>query len=128
MFAAPAEILPLMRMIHGFFYYVNILGVGLYAKAHVLKYVNKYQKEMALIKPKMQVKSNQVISQFLVISVLENQEQKVKVHLPRKAIEQLDDFIDDDLKLKLESQNINVEKSNMIIKSTEKIFNNKFFI
>jgi len=109
MIAAPASLMPLMRMIHGFFYYINLLEVGVYAKCHVQKYINKNLHEFSLLKLEKVLDSPLTISRYLVISVIEKQVQKVKVKLPRKAIEQLDDFMDDEIKMKLESQSINVE-------------------
>jgi len=112
MAAAPAELFLLMRSISGLFFYTERLSGSIYCLPRMKEYLQKFAGELLKVEnaysPDLLVKTLQS-SNHLIISVRESGMQKVKLTLPVKAIENLKNFIPEDVASKLKGKNIIIE-------------------
>lgn len=111
MTAAPSSFLPSMRLFQGLFFYLNKLGneafftsIIRHIKTQLSSEINSYSP------PRISIHEAYQNAQNLCISVTENGVEKVGIKLPRKAVENLDDFIDKDLRAKITEQKIAISE------------------
>ena len=111
MTAAPSSFLAIMRLFQGLFFYLHQLGDECFFQNILKRIKQELQQEMHSYKaPHIKYEENYNNALNLCISVKENGQEKVAVKLPRKAIENLDDFIDAELRAKIIEQRISIKE------------------
>lgn len=112
MSAAPAELFLLMRSISGLFFYTEKLSGDIYCLPKVKEYLQTFSAELQKLEdnyPAEQLQDSLETSAYLVISVKESGAQKVKLTLPARAIENLKNFIPEDVECKLSGKGIDLD-------------------
>ena len=109
MTAAPSSFLPCMRFFQGLFFYLDKLGSEAFLQGILKKVDSQIQVHLDHYQaPKIDLDESYQNALNLCISVTENGKEKISLKLPRKAVENLDDFIDSELREKIERQKISI--------------------
>jgi len=108
MTAAPANLMGLMRSIHGLFYYVEKLDCGIYAKPQLTKIFEEFETALSNIIPPI-LNSGPTYSKLstqLEVRIFENEKQKIALSLPRTSIEDLENLMDKDVMENIQKQGV----------------------
>ena len=111
MVAAPANLFLFMRSINGLFYYTNKLTGSIYCRPLLEQMFNTFKPELVKIEQSFAndfPEDRQRLSDNMIISIIENGSQKVKLTLPARAIENLPAFIPDDVAEKMVYKGIDI--------------------
>lgn len=112
MIAAPASLLPVMRMFSGFFFWQSKLNKDTYLRAIYEKYRNLYYNDLNDIDTSdytIAEKHDDQMASHLKIHIEYTKKKPVHITLPRTMIEKLEHIMDDDLIKKIEKENINID-------------------
>ena len=112
MSAAPADLFLLMRSLSGLFYYTEKLSGSIYCLPKIKACLALYTGDLVSLENAYSedlLKDTTNTSSHLIISVKESGSQKVKLTLPAKAIDNLKNFIPEDVESKLVEQEISIE-------------------
>ncbi|MFT5285349.1 MAG: hypothetical protein ACI8TQ_001512 [Planctomycetota bacterium] len=111
--AGPANMLFFLRAFHGLIYHLRELGQPVSWSNPLQKLVKRHSDAMAAVvlsEPSDLTTSYAGLATKLCICVKENGAVKAKVSLPAITVERLDDFIDDEVRKKIQERSIDVQQ------------------
>ncbi|MBF0277775.1 MAG: hypothetical protein HQM13_08295 [SAR324 cluster bacterium] len=110
--AAPASFLPFMRAIQGLFYYTKELGTGIFARPLLEQYRNQWEAEVEGLTTTLSEDAMRQteMAAHLKILVLKNGQTHVSLTFPRRAVENLENLMEEELQEKLKSQNVSLDE------------------
>lgn len=111
MAAAPADLFLFMRSVFGLFFYTGKLTGRIFCNRHVKESLNRFRTKIDELENQFGEDSENLveISNYLIVSVKENGFQKVKLTLPATSVDNLKNFIPQDVESKLQKKDISLE-------------------
>jgi len=110
MAAAPAGLFMLMRSFYGLFYYTDKLGGGLFCSPQVKCILKEKRQEVLTCLSEQKDSLTKVVqaglSRYLIISVMENSRQKVKLTFPFQSVDSLSSLVPNEVLQNLKDRNI----------------------
>lgn len=109
MSAAPATFLPLIRALTGVYYYARLFDCGMYVYPMIKKQLQMHREHIDLCEvPKVSEGEVTTMARSLQVRVYKDGKLTLELALPRRAVDNLESFMDGDVLEKIKEKNISI--------------------